>query len=116
MELIWVMWFLFGLFSGVIVSVVNFGMDERERDSDNDMRIYVPSRSRNRGGDNGRDKRMETEEVINGLQTIRMAASRQEKEYIDYACECVAIREKIFDKLIENMKGEKNEERNDSNT
>lgn len=76
-------------------------------DGDSDVRTYIPCRDRNRCRNNGSNKRMEAEEVINGLQIIRMAASRQEKEYIDYACECVAIREKIFDKLIENMKGEK---------
>ena len=81
--------------------------DKGESDGDSDTRIYVSSRDRDRSGNNGSNKRMEAEEVINGLQTIRMAASRQEKEYIDYACECVVIREKIFDKLIENMKGEK---------
>ena len=93
------------VFTGIGVCI---GRDYKgQHDSDSDIRIYIPMRDRNRCGNNGSNKRMEAEEVINGLQIIRMAASRQEKEYIDYACECVAIREKIFDKLIENMKGEK---------
>ena len=82
--------------------------DKGESNGDTDTRVCVPDGDRDRGSNNGRNKRMEAEEVINGLQIIRMAASRQEKEYIDYACECVAIREKMLDKLIENMKGEKN--------
>lgn len=95
----------------VFVSIgigVSYGRcDKGQHDSDSDIRIYIPMRDRNRCGNNGSNKRMEAEEVINGLQIIRMAASRQEKEYIDYACECVALREKILDKLIENMKGER---------
>lgn len=29
------------------------------------------------------------EEVISGLQTVRMGLTRQEKEYLDYAVDCV---------------------------
>ena len=95
------------VFASIGIGVCFGRCDKGQHDSDSDIRIYIPVRDRNRRGNNGSNKRMEAEEVINGLQIIRMAASRQEKEYIDYACECVAIREKIFDKLIENMKGEK---------
>lgn len=95
------------VFASIGIGVAYGRADKGQLNDDSDIRIYIPCRDRNRCGNNGSNKRMETEEVINGLQIIRMAASRQEKEYIDYACECVAIREKILDKLIENMKGER---------
>ena len=34
-------------------------------------------------------KQFDEDDVIAGLQTIRVSLSRQEKEYIDYACDCV---------------------------
>lgn len=93
MELIWVAWAVFGLIVGVMIG----GMVKREHDNDSDTRIYTPSRNRNRSGDNRRDERMDAEEVINGLQTIRMALSKNEREYLDYACECVLVREKLLE-------------------
>ena len=46
MELIWVAWFMFGLILGVFIGV------KGKSDTDSDVRIYVPSRSGNRGSDN----------------------------------------------------------------
>ena len=34
-------------------------------------------------------------EVINGLQNVRMSCSRQEKEYLDYAVECIMRVERV---------------------
>ena len=93
MELIWVAWAVFGLIVGVLISV----LVKRESDDDSDIRVYVPSRDRDRSGDNGDIESMDAEEVINGLQNIRMALSRNEKEYLDYACECILIREKLLE-------------------
>ena len=95
MELIWVLWFLFGLFTGVIIGDM---LDEREHDNDNDMRVYVPSRDRNRSGYHGCDQFFDAEEVVNGLQTVRMALSQREKEYLDYACESVLIRHILMER------------------
>ena len=88
MELIWAFWCILGLIVGVMIS----GMVKREHDNDTDTRVYIPSRDRDRSGNNGRDEQMEhkdAEEVINGLQTLRMALSQKEKEYLDYALKCV---------------------------
>lgn len=89
MELVWVVWFIFGLFAGVIVG----GMDEGESDNDSDMRVYIPSRDRNRRGDNGSTESVETEEAVNGLQNLRMALSSQEKRWLDHVCNC-ALKER----------------------
>lgn len=52
---------------GIIATVFTLGIsgvmdNERffkgQRDNDSDMRIYIPSRCRNRRGNNGYDKRM----------------------------------------------------------
>ncbi|MBQ1296181.1 MAG: hypothetical protein IIY21_19195 [Clostridiales bacterium] len=48
----------------------------------------------------------DAEEVVNGLQTVRMALSRCEKEYLDYACECVLIVDKLQKMIEEVRKGE----------
>ena len=64
---------------------------------DSDMRIYVPSRDRDRGRRDRCPEQVDAEEVVNGLQALRMALSPAEKEYLDYACECVLIVERIND-------------------
>lgn len=95
MELIWVCWFIAGLVSGVVVSA--WCVVEGKSDDDSSVRVYVHSRNRDRSGDNRRDEHVDAEEVINGLQNIRMALSRNEREYLDYACECVLVREKLLE-------------------
>lgn len=48
-------------------------------------------------------KKFDAEEVVIGLQTIRMPLSRCEKEYLDYACDCVRIigeLQKIIEKAV----------------
>ena len=93
----------FGILGGVLMCIIFFGAGVicGERDNqgqsgdDSDNGVHIDGRDRNRGGDNGCTERMDAEEVINGLQTLRMALSRKEKEYLDYACECVLIRQKL---------------------
>ena len=75
-----------GFLLGALTSIVFVGigvcfnrMDNREHNDQN----------------SGYIERMDAEEVINGLQTIRMGLSRQEKEYLDYAIECVLKIQKL---------------------
>ncbi len=70
---------------GVCIGRLDKGELDRHRDLDSDISIG----DGNRVSDNGCDKQMDAEEVINGLQDLRMALSYKEKEYLDYACECV---------------------------
>lgn len=80
MELIGVFWCMFGLIIGMICTHLAYkgteddgidcGDSERELDRDNDMRIYLPSRIRNRWRDHGRTKRLEPEEKEIVLRVI----------------------------------------------
>lgn len=80
MELIWVCWFIFGLVSGVIVSVFSVVKDKHDGhcnsvpDSDNDDREC-----------NGMDRRIPTPEEITMILTyFKVGASHRETEVLDY--------------------------------
>lgn len=80
MELIWVMWFIFGLVSGVIVSVScvakgkHDGCDNSVPDSNNDTREC-----------NGMDRPDPTPEEITMILTyFKVGASHRETEVLDY--------------------------------
>ena len=62
---------------------------DRRCKADSDIRLYIPARCRGRGGDNRCVEQVDDEQVINGLQNLRMSLSQQEREYLDYACERV---------------------------
>ena len=59
------MGFIAGVTLTLICLGVSYGVDKdnskRQHDIDLDMRVYVPSRLRNRSGNNGRLERLETE-------------------------------------------------------
>ena len=71
--------------------------DKRESNPDNDIRIYVPSRCRDRSLDNGLDKPLESghtvDEKIQVLQVLRMY----------YACK---YERDILNEIIDQLKGE----------
>jgi len=99
--------FCFGIFAGMIIAVIFIAggalyarNTEKSNDLDSDCRIYVPCRDRDRRGNQSVLERMDAEEVIIGLQHLRMALSRSEKEYLDYACDCV-LRISELRKMIE---------------
>ena len=104
----------FGVGIGMIIStvLVGLGVEIGQRhhtdvlDADSDTLVYVPHRDRDRGGGDGQDKQMDAQEVVNALQTIRMALSRTEKEAIDYAVECVVIREKLLRHIEQVQRGD----------
>lgn len=80
MELIWVCWFIFGLVSGVIVSVFSVVKDKHDGhcnsvpDSDNADREC-----------NGMDRRIPTPEEITMILTyFKVGASHRETEVLDY--------------------------------
>lgn len=80
MELIWVMWFIFGLVSGVIASVSCVVKDKHDvhcnsvPDSNNDTREC-----------NGMDRRIPTPEEITMILTyFKVGASHRETEVLDY--------------------------------
>jgi hypothetical protein len=58
--------------------------DKGESNGDTDNRVCVPDGDRDRSGNNGRNKRMEAEEITSVLSVLRMGASAHEKEVIDY--------------------------------
>lgn len=92
---------------GVCIGRLDKGELDRNRDLDSDISIG----DGNRVSDNGCDKQMDAEEVINGLQDLRMALSEHEKEYLDYACDCVSRIDKL-QKMIRRVQENGNSENN----
>jgi len=93
--------FCFGIFAGMVLAVIFIAGGvvyasrdtQRTNDVDSDIRVYVPSRDRDRSGDQ-RDN-PQVEEVIDVLNTMRVGASSEEKAAIDYAKECIDIAHKL---------------------
>ena len=93
--------FCFGLFAGMILAVIFIAGGavyasrdiKRTNDVDSDIRVYVPSRDRDRSG-NQRDN-PQVDEVISVLDTLRVGASSEEKAALDYAKECIDIAHKL---------------------
>ena len=93
--------FCFGLMGGMILAVIFIAGGavyasrdiKRTNDMDSDIRVYVPSRDRDRSGDK-RDN-PQVDEVISVLDTLRVGASSEEKAAIDYAKECIDIAHKL---------------------
>ena len=92
--------FCFGLFAGMILAVIFIAggavyarNTQRTNDVDSDIRVYVPSRDRDRSG-NQRDN-PQVDEVISVLDTLRVGASSEEKAAIDYSKDCIDIAHKL---------------------
>ena len=93
--------FCFGIFAGMILAVIFIAGGavyanrdtKRTNDMDSDIRVYVPSRDRDRSGDQ-RDN-PQVDEVISVLDTLRVGASSEEKAALDYAKECIDIAHKL---------------------
>ena len=93
--------FCFGIFAGMILAVIFIAGGavyasrdtQRTNDVDSDIRVYVPSRNRDRSGDQ-RDN-PQVDEVISVLDTLRVGASSEEKAALDYAKECIDIAHKL---------------------
>ena len=92
--------FCFGLMGGMILAVIFIAggavyarYTEKSNDLDSDIRVYVPSRDRDRSG--GQRDNPQVDEVINVLNTMRVGASSEEKAAIDYAKECIDIAHKL---------------------
>lgn len=99
MELIEVAWFFGGMIMGMISVVLAYRGTEDDHtnyqgqsDIDNDMRIYIPRRSRNRRGDNGYDQQYEAEEIINVLECMTLAISGHERGCINAAIDIIRER------------------------
>jgi len=83
--------FCFGLLGGMILAVIFIaggavyakGNTERANDVDSDCRVYVPSRDRDRSGNQRDDKRM-VEQALTVLEYFRVGACRYELEAIDW--------------------------------
>ena len=92
-----------GFLAGVVVVLVvlmigvirNDGTDKREHDNNSNVPVNIPSRDRDRSGDNRYVEQLDAEEVINGLRVIKMGLSRQEQDYIDYSVNCVLKIQKL---------------------
>ena len=103
--------FCFGLMGGMILAVIFIAGGvvyasrdtQRTNDVDSDIRVYVPSRDRDRSGDQ-RDN-PQVDEVISVLDTLYVGASSEEKAALDYSKECIDIAHK----LAKYFKGETNE-------
>ena len=93
--------FCFGLMGGMILAVIFIAGGavyaqrdtQRTNDVDSDCRVYVPSRDRDRSGNNGCNQSVE--EVISVLDTLYVGASSTEKAALDYAKECIDIAHKL---------------------
>lgn len=100
-----------GLFTGValtlIILLLTGGKDERHSYIDTDMRIYVPSRNRGRGGYKRSDEQVEkltSEELGAILRTMSatLKVDQDERQYINEA----ADRLEKLDRLEKWMKGQ----------
>lgn len=103
--------FCFGLMGGMVLAVIFIAGGavyasrdiKRTNDMDSDICVYVPSRDRDRSGDQ-RDNQ-QVDEVISVLDTLYVGASSTEKAALDYSKECIDIAHK----LAKYFKGETNE-------
>ena len=110
----------FGILGGVLMCIIFFGAGVicGERDNqgqsgdDTDNSLHTDGRDRDRSGYHGCDQFYDAEEVVNGLQDLRMALSRKEKEYLDYACESVLIRHLLMER-VKDMKERSDKDDND---
>ena len=92
--------FCFGIFAGMILAVIFIAggavyarNTERTNDVDSDIRVYVPSRDRDRSGNQSDNPQVD--EVISVLDTLYVGASSEEKAALDYAKECIDIAHKL---------------------
>ena len=93
--------FCFGIFAGMILAVIFIAGGavyasrdtQRTNNMDSDIRVYVPSRDRDRSG--GQRDNPQVDEVISVLDTLRVGASSEEKAALDYAKECIDIAHKL---------------------
>ena len=76
---------------GIGVTLARMDKDDNHRQcgADNHSNDLSDDRSRDWSSNDGCPEQMDAEEVINGLQNLRMSASRTEKEYLDRAMVCV---------------------------
>ena len=92
--------FCFGIFAGMILAVIFIAggavyarNTQRTNDVDSDIRVYAPSRDRDRSGN--RSDNPQVDEVISVLDTLYVGASSEEKAALDYAKECIDIAHKL---------------------
>lgn len=93
--------FCFGIFAGMILAVIFIAGGavyaqrdtQRTNDVDSDIRVYVPSRDRDRSGNQSDNPQVD--EVISVLDTLYVRASSTEKAALDYAKECIDIAHKL---------------------
>ena len=92
--------FCIGVLAGVVFAIIVFtsgvlyGDFTREHSGNSDDIIHFSCRDRVRSGAKRKDKSMDAEDVIVALQNIRRV-SRTERDALDYAAECVLIRQKL---------------------
>lgn len=108
MELIEVFWFFLGAITmliGFIVgsrsndngtdNVTDQSMDEGANVSDNSKLLSVCGRDRCRSGDSVDDPRIDREEALTVLDTLRVGASGKEKAALDYSKDCIDVAHKL---------------------
>lgn len=112
MELVMVGSLLTGLVIGAFIGIVGDRLDDghnqRQHGDDNCSDNDTPVRDGDRSCDHRVDTQLEAEEVTSGLQNLRMALGRKEKEYLDYALDCVERIEELK-KLIKDARRGANE-------
>lgn len=90
---------------GIGVSLARMDKDDNQgqHGADSDINGLSDDRSRDRSSNDGCNQQMDPEGIISTLQTIRVGASQTEKEALDYACECIYIRDRLL-KYINEVK------------
>ena len=66
------------------IGVIIGRCDNRQSESDPDIKLYIPNRDRDRSSDHGHIEPMEPEEVTAVLYLFRIGATSREKQVIDY--------------------------------
>lgn len=101
--------FLSGITLTLICLGVSYAMDnnKRQHGTDLDMRVYVPSRLRNRSGNNGRNKQMDemTSETLAAIIRTMSATMKIDDNESAYLSETADRLEKL-DRLEKWMRGQ----------
>lgn len=85
------------VFASIGIGVCFGRCDKGQSDGDSCVHSSATVGSGNRSRNNGCDKQVEAEEVVERLQNLRVALSGQERNDLDYACECILRIGKIQD-------------------
>lgn len=102
-----------GIVVGRIDNTAHKDLDEGEPVLDSDSVSDVRSRDRSGSSNQSDDLRDDAQRAINAITVMKMSVrySRAEKEALDYAENCILMRERLLDMIEKTKKGDSDEDR-----